>query len=134
MNDILWDGKMDVGWDELSILIKRTTSTFVESIRNVVEYSPNPESQALISNDSLERFNNISDLLAEIITDGVDGFLIKNRDINVFSNRVCQLIEDKNLRIQMGQAAIKSSQRYQADKIMPQWKAFFENLFSNERE
>ena len=69
---------------------------------------------------------------AEIITDGVDGFLIKNRDVENFSNRVCQLIENKNLRIQMGQAAIKSSQRYKADKIMPQWKDLLVSLTSKE--
>lgn len=63
-----------------------------------------------------------------IITDGVDGFLVKNRDVNEFATRVCQLIEDKNLRIQMGQAAIKSSQRYRADTIMPKWKELLESL------
>ncbi len=65
---------------------------------------------------------------ADIITDGVDGFLVKNRDINEFADRVCQLIEDKELRVKMGQAAIKSSQRYRADFIMPKWKALFERL------
>lgn len=35
---------MDVSWDDLSIQIKRITSTFVEGIRNAVEYSPDSES------------------------------------------------------------------------------------------
>ena len=65
---------------------------------------------------------------ADIITDGVDGFLIKNRDVQAFADRVCQLIEDKELRVRMGQAAIKSSQRYRADVIMPKWKELFESL------
>ena len=65
---------------------------------------------------------------ADIITDGVDGFLIKNRDVQAFADRVCQLIEDKELRIRMGQAAVKSSQRYRADVIMPKWKVLFERL------
>jgi glycosyltransferase involved in cell wall biosynthesis len=69
---------------------------------------------------------------ADIITDGVDGFLIKNRDIQAFADRVCQLIEDKELRVRMGQAAIKSSQRYRADVIMPKWKELFESLFRKE--
>ena len=37
-------------------------------------------------------------------------------------------IEDKDLRIRMGQAAVKSSQRYRADVIMPKWQALFERL------
>ena len=69
---------------------------------------------------------------ADIITDGVDGFLIKNRDVQAFADRVCQLIEDKELRVRMGQAAIKSSQRYRADVIMPKWKELFERLCQKE--
>ena len=69
---------------------------------------------------------------ADIITDGVDGFLVRNRDINEFADRVCQLIEDKELRMRMGQAAIKSAQRYRADIIMPKWKELFERLCQKE--
>ena len=69
---------------------------------------------------------------ADIITDGVDGFLIKNLDVQAFVDRVCQLIEDKDLRVRMGQAAIKSSQRYRADLIMPKWKELFESLCRKE--
>ena len=69
---------------------------------------------------------------ADIITDGVDGFLVKNRDINEFANRVCQLIEDKDLRVRMGLAGVKSSQRYRADVIMPKWKELFERLCQKE--
>ena len=67
---------------------------------------------------------------ADIITDGVDGFLIKNRDIQGFADRVCQLIENEELRHQMGQNGIVSSQRYRADVIMPKWINLFENLLS----
>jgi len=69
---------------------------------------------------------------ADIITDGVDGFLIKNRDVNEFADRVCQLIEDRELRVRMGQAAVKSAQRYRADLIMPKWKELFERLCRKE--
>ena len=69
---------------------------------------------------------------ADIITNGVDGFLIKNRDVDEFANRVCQLMEDKDLRIRMGQAAVKASQRYRADAIMPKWKDLFERLCQKE--
>lgn len=69
---------------------------------------------------------------ADIITDGVDGFLIKNRDVNELAERVCQLIEDRELRVRMGQAAAKSAQRYRADLIMPKWKDLFERLCRKE--
>lgn len=65
---------------------------------------------------------------ADIITDGVDGFLIKGRNINLFAQRVCQLIESRDLRRQMGQKGMLSSQRYQASRIMPQWVRLFETI------
>ena len=69
---------------------------------------------------------------AEIITDGVDGFLIKNRDIQAFADRVCQLIEDEELRRRMGQNGIVSSQRFRADIIMPKWINLFEKVLSSQ--
>ena len=67
---------------------------------------------------------------ADIITDGVDGFLVKDRNIKDFAEKVCLLIENTALRHQMGQAAILSSQRYQADRIMPAWQKLFESFGS----
>ena len=69
---------------------------------------------------------------ADIITNGVDGFLIKSRDIHAFADRVCQLIEDEDLRRRMGQNGIVSSQRFRADIIMPRWINLFEKLLSSQ--
>jgi glycosyltransferase involved in cell wall biosynthesis len=67
---------------------------------------------------------------ADIITDGVDGFLVSNRDINSFANIVCRLLENEELRRKIGQAGIKSSQRYDACYVMPQWMNLFRELIS----
>ncbi len=67
-----------------------------------------------------------------IISDGVDGFLIKDRSIEGFADRVCQLIEDEDLRRRMGAAGVQSSQRYSAENIMPMWKELFDLLCSQE--
>jgi glycosyltransferase involved in cell wall biosynthesis len=65
---------------------------------------------------------------SSIISDGKDGFLVKNRDITTFADKVCQLIEDATLRQRMGLLARHSAQRYSADKIIPQWKQLFTRL------
>ena len=65
---------------------------------------------------------------ADIITDGKDGFLIKNRDINVFVEKTCLLIENPELRKTMGQAGVQSAKRYDASLIMPLWKELFESV------
>lgn len=68
---------------------------------------------------------------ADIIKNGVDGFLVEDRNIEAFANRVCQLIEDVELRRKMGKAAIQSAQRYSNDIIMPQWKRLFCELVNH---
>lgn len=65
---------------------------------------------------------------ADIITDGVDGFLVRNRDVKDFAEKVCLLIENADLRLQMGQTAIRSSQRYRVDRIKPLWLELFGRL------
>ena len=68
----------------------------------------------------------------DIITDGVDGFLIKDRDINNYVNKVCLLMEDESLRQKMGKIGMINAQRYEANQIMPMWKLLFDNLIFNE--
>ena len=65
---------------------------------------------------------------AEIITDGVDGFLVGGRDVQMFASKVCLLIENDGLRRTMGQRGILSCQRYAAERVMPLWKDLFEQL------
>ena len=67
---------------------------------------------------------------ADIMTDGVDGFLIKDYNIKDFADKVCFLMEHPDLRRQMGAAAILSAQRYRADCIMPAWCRLFDSLCS----
>ena len=66
---------------------------------------------------------------ADIITDGVDGYLIQKRDIQLFAEKLCLLIESPDLRKKMGAAAIVSSQRFSAEKIMSKWENLFEELY-----
>ena len=64
----------------------------------------------------------------EIITDGVDGFLIPLFDVELFVDRICKLIESPELRLRMGRAGIQSSKRYAPEVVMPKWKDLFERL------
>ena len=65
---------------------------------------------------------------ANIITEGVDGYLIKDRDVNAFAEKVCYLIEHPDVRIEMGKNAIKHSARYAPERIMPKWISLFNEL------
>ena len=67
---------------------------------------------------------------SDIITNGEDGFIIPNRDTQLFAEKVCLLMDNPDLRKKMGKAGIASSRRYEAKLIMPQWKELFEQLTS----
>lgn len=69
---------------------------------------------------------------ADIITDGVDGFLIKDRNVDLFAQRVCQLIESHEFRLRMGKAGVASSKRYRSEIIMPQWDSLFKQIVSSQ--
>ena len=68
---------------------------------------------------------------ADIIKDGVEGYLVKGNSEEEFANRLCQLIENIELRVKMTKEGISSSQRYRADLIMPQWIKLFERMLYN---
>lgn len=68
---------------------------------------------------------------ADIIHDGVDGYLVEDRNVETFAARVCQLIENEQLRHDMGKAAVSSAQRYKAENVMPQWDQLFSSLVKN---
>lgn len=63
-----------------------------------------------------------------IITNGVNGYLVKSGDMSSFADQLSSLMNDKNLRYQIGTAAVLSSKRYAADRIMPLWIALFNRL------
>ena len=65
---------------------------------------------------------------ANIISDGKDGFLIKNGDVNDYVEKVCLLMENEDMRMRIGQAGVLSSQRFRASIIMPQWIKLFSKL------
>lgn len=66
-----------------------------------------------------------------IINDGINGFIINNRDINKYVEKLSELMDSEELRSKMGKAARLSSSRFSAEIIMPQWEQLFMELRSD---
>ena len=64
----------------------------------------------------------------DIISDGVDGFLVPVGDEQMMADRICTLIEDEELRRKMGAAAKEKAKKYHIDNITKQWMNLFEEL------
>lgn len=63
-----------------------------------------------------------------IIEEGKNGFLIEDGNINSFVEKLEQLIEDEDLRVQFGRYAKESTKKYNIEIIMLQWKFLFDSL------
>ena len=63
-----------------------------------------------------------------IISDGVNGFLISPFDTEEFANKIIQLIQDEDLRHHMANNAHQVSCRYDLTIIAAQWQKLFDEL------
>jgi glycosyltransferase involved in cell wall biosynthesis len=64
----------------------------------------------------------------DIITDGVDGYLIPENDNELFIQRLLDLMNDETQRKTMGKQAIASSMHFSKEKIMKRWTELFDSL------
>lgn len=64
----------------------------------------------------------------DIIKDGEDGFLVENGDIKQFAKQLSVLIEDEQLRKEMGRNARHNIQRYDVSIIAKKWDELFKIL------
>lgn len=51
---------------------------------------------------------------SDIIQNDKNGYLVENGNVEAFAERVCQLIENKNLRLKMGQFGVLSGSKIQS--------------------
>ena len=64
----------------------------------------------------------------DVITDGEDGILIPEGDIEGLASGMKRLMDDIDLRHNMGAAAFRNSVRYDKERIMHQWDSLFHEL------
>lgn len=61
----------------------------------------------------------------EIIDDGINGFLVNDRNVNLMINKIESIIEDKELKNKMGINAIKNIQKFYPINILEKWEKIF---------
>jgi glycosyltransferase involved in cell wall biosynthesis len=66
--------------------------------------------------------------LQDIITDGYDGCVIKNNDIEAYVEKMEWLMTHEDERKQIALNGLKSAQRFTIDKIMDKWVEMIESL------
>lgn len=64
----------------------------------------------------------------DVVTDGFDGFVTPEDDVDAFTRRLAMLIHDDELRRTMGAAAFEASLRFDTEAIMKRWTDLFNSL------
>ncbi len=68
----------------------------------------------------------------EIIVDGINGILIENQNNNKLSLEMQKLIDDKALRDQLSDEAIKVREKYNIEKIVNKWEDIIVRVLKND--
>lgn len=63
---------------------------------------------------------------AELIDNGVNGYLVPDDDAAAFSEGVLELMRDPALRDRFSVAALDKSRRFSPERIYPQWQQLIE--------
>lgn len=69
-----------------------------------------------------------------IITDGQDGLLADNGDVEALAKALLRIMADASLLRQMSAAALKKSQRYRMEQIAPRWQQLFDEVMGRQSE
>lgn len=69
---------------------------------------------------------------SDIITDGVDGFLIQNGDENAFADRLSKLLSDEDEIQTMSAAAIDKAKQFEIGRISDIWIKNYSELLASE--
>ena len=101
------------------------SSIFVLSSR--MEGFPNVLCEAMAHGCACVSFNCIAGP-NEIITDKLDGYLVRNGDINALSAKMDFLIHNSEQRRRLGKEAMKISDRLNIDTIMNKWEKIIDNI------
>lgn len=68
---------------------------------------------------------------SDLITDGYNGFLVKEGDINGLSDAIIKLIENETLRQKMGENSFNRANQFLKDDIMAKWQNLLNSLIMN---
>ena len=64
----------------------------------------------------------------DVITDGLDGILVREGDVDGLAQGLLKLIKDEELRRRMGAEAYKNSERFSEERVMAQWVELFNEV------
>ncbi|MDD6254190.1 MAG: glycosyltransferase family 4 protein [Bacteroidales bacterium] len=68
----------------------------------------------------------------DVITDGENGFLVEDGNLDLFAEKMLALMQDEDLRRTMGASARNKSKKFSEERVMSQWDSLFKGLVTEE--
>lgn len=65
---------------------------------------------------------------AELVEDGVNGYVVRMGDVQNLASRVMTLMENEDLRLRMGRESVRVAERFDADVIAGEWRQLYERM------
>jgi len=69
----------------------------------------------------------------DLIKNNLDGILVTPENIVELANKLCYLIENKDIRIEMGKEAREKAKKYTLDTIAIEWDTLFKELLNRDQ-
>ena len=64
----------------------------------------------------------------DVINHGVNGFLVENGNVEQLAEKICELIENEELRKKMGEQCYIDANKYKIEKLSDKWIKLFESV------
>ena len=68
---------------------------------------------------------------SELVRDGINGYLIKENDIEGMSTKINELINDSNKRIDFSENALLDTEKFKLDSIIKQWETLIDKIVND---
>lgn len=65
---------------------------------------------------------------SDIVLDGINGYLIDNYSVNSMSDKINELIDQTNLRLDFSKNSMKDTEKFSKEKILQQWINLIEEI------
>ncbi len=69
----------------------------------------------------------------DVITDGVDGYVVPNGDEQALEARMLELMDDREKRERLAEAARRTAANYEVARLAERWEALFDELAASKR-
>jgi glycosyltransferase involved in cell wall biosynthesis len=69
-----------------------------------------------------------------LVDHNLNGYLVQNGDIKQLADKICLLIDNEDMRLEMGRQARLKAENYRIEHIGKQWENLFAEVIKENRE